>query len=227
MNWTKLKDWKTRMTEAGRDGVPSANVSHSILAWPTLGNYSTQEKQFLMDLAQRTVREVVRFGKLPDVAATAVEKRLTERKGCFVTLTLQGNLRGCIGHIIPQAPLYHAVMDNARNAATRDHRFSPVTNQELDGLDYEISVLTEPRPVEFHSPDELLEKLCPPHDGVVLRMGSRSATFLPQVWHQIPDQEQFLSRLAAKAGCAPSEWRRPGASVSVFRVEAFKDSELR
>jgi len=124
-----------------------------------------------------------------------------------VTLTENGELRGCIGHILPQESLYQAVEDNARNAATRDPRFPPVQPGEAGKIKIEISVLTEPQPLRFSSPEDLLNKLKPDEDGVVLQIGSRGATFLPQVWEQIPDKVEFLNHLSEKAGCAPNDWR--------------------
>ena len=146
-------------------------------------------------------------------------------KGCFVTLTEHGRLRGCVGHIQPQEPLYKAVMDNTLNAAKRDPRFKSVRPDELDQVEIEISVLTVPEPLAFNSPEDLLAKLQPHRDGVVLQMDNRSATYLPQVWEEIPDKTRFLDSLAQKAGAAASDWRAPGTQVFIYRVESFKESE--
>ena len=189
--------------------------------------YSKEEKDFLMDLAKKTVQAVVTTGKLPVVNEKTVPTKLTATKGCFVTLTKGGKLRGCIGHIIPLDPLFKAVMDNARSAAIYDQRFPRVEAGELGELQFEVSILTEPKPLEFSSPEDLLNKLRPRIDGVVLKVSGRSATFLPQVWEQVPNKVEFLNHLAAKAGAAPSDWREPGTSVSTYQVEAFKESELK
>jgi AmmeMemoRadiSam system protein A len=152
---------------------------------------------------------------------------LTEVKGCFVTLKLQGRLRGCIGHLEPQEPLYRAVMENARDAALRDHRFEPLEAPELSEVGIEISVLTTAQPLAFVSSAELLRQLCPHRDGVVLKLAARrSATFLPQVWEQISDKVEFLDRLAVKAGGEASDWREPGTKVSIYQVEAFSESDF-
>jgi AMMECR1 domain-containing protein len=85
-------------------------------------------------------------------------------------------------------------------------------------------VLTLPKRLKFHGPDELLQKLRPGTDGVILRLGSRQGLFLPQVWEQIPDKQEFLSRLAEdKAGLAPSAWKQSDAKILVFQVEAFQE----
>jgi len=141
-------------------------------------------------------------------------------------LTKRGQLRGCIGHIFPQEELYRAVMDNARNAALRDPRFTPVQPDELDKIEIEVSVLTVPEPLAFSSPDDLLNKLRPHRDGVVLQIGGRGATYLPQVWEQIPDKVHFMDSLAEKAGLAPDAWRGRDTKVLIYHVEAFKESEM-
>jgi hypothetical protein len=191
----------------------------------TAAPFTAEERKFLLDLARKTLKSVTAGGGLPKPKADAVPARLKEAKGCFVTLTKNGQLRGCIGNILPAGPLYEAVMENAQNAARRDFRFAPVTPDELDKIHIEISVLTEPQPLEFKSPEDLLNKLQPQKDGVVLKIGLRSATFLPQVWEQLPDKVQFLSHLAQKAGCEPGAWRGKDVSVSVYQVEAFAESK--
>ena len=109
-------------------------------------------------------------------------------------------------------------------AALRDPPFSPVRPDEVAGIKIEISVLTEPQPLAFTSPDDLLGKLQPHQDGVVLRIGERGATFLPQVWEQIPDKVRFLEHLSEKAGCAPDAWRGRETSVSIYHVECFEEN---
>ena len=187
--------------------------------------YTAVERRFLLELARQTVREVVATGKLPAVATDTLASKFTTKKGCFVTLTERGALRGCIGHIVAQEPLVQAVVDNARNAALRDPRFPPVAAEEVARLEIEISVLTEPLPLFFSSPADLLRKLQPGKDGVVLQIGGRGATYLPQVWEQIPDKVEFLNSLAEKAGCDASAWRGSGVTVSIYHVESFKESD--
>jgi AmmeMemoRadiSam system protein A len=105
----------------------------------------------------------------------------------------------------------------------RDPRFRPVLRDELDGLRIEISVLNKPRAVPFSSSDDLLAKLRPHKDGVVLQIGRRCATYLPQVWSQIPDKLEFLDNLSEKAAGDRSAWRNPGTTVAVYQVESFQD----
>ena len=124
-------------------------------------------------------------------------------------------------------PLHQAVADNARNAALRDPRFPAVEPGELDKIRIEISVLTEPQPLAFSSPEDLLSKLHPNEDGVLLHIGPRTATFLPQVWAQLPDKVEFLNHLSQKAGCESSAWRGKDVSVSIYHVECFEEEHAR
>ena len=98
---------------------------------------------------------------------------------------------------------------------------------ELDQIKIEISVLTDPQPLPFSSPEDLLSKLRPNEDGVLLHIGPRTATFLPQVWAQIPDKVEFLNHLSQKAGCETSAWRGKDVSVSIYHVECFEEEHAR
>ena len=204
-------------------------VGYSAIAFyePVPQTYGDSEKRFLLNLARTTLAHVATNPDWlgPKLSVKDVPPKLAETKACFVTLTERGELRGCVGHIFPQEPLYQAIEDNARNAATRDPRFLRVLPDEVDKIKIEISVLTEPQPLRFNSPEDLFGKLQPYADGVVLKIGSRGATFLPQVWEQIPDKVEFLNRLSEKAGCEPSAWRGKDTSISIYHVEAFNESE--
>ena len=101
-----------------------------------------------------------------------------------------------------------------------------MTPDEVALLQIEISVLTEPQPLAFRTPADLLEKLQPQRDGVVLQIGAQRATFLPQVWEQLPDKTEFLSHLARKAGAGAGDWRGHDVRVSTYRVEHFTEPEL-
>ena len=188
--------------------------------------YAMPERRFMLGLARQTLASAVSNQPLPEVASGELVSGLTQKRACFVTLTDSTGLRGCIGHILPREPLYRAVMESARSAALRDPRFPPVQPEEVGRLRIEISVLTEPQPLLFGLPEELLEQLQPGEHGVLLRIGHRSATFLPQVWEHVPDKIQFLERLCEKAGCDSSAWQRTGAAVSVYRAECFEEPEV-
>jgi hypothetical protein len=233
MHLARKKGWKPQLLDYRNSGDTagdkSAVVGYSAIAFyePAPQNIEAKERKFLLDLARQTLSCVATN---PDSSGPAVNPadlspKLSQPKGCFVTLTENGVLRGCIGNIVPHDALYKAVVDNTRNAATRDPRFLPVRPDELSKIKIEISVLTDPQPLTFSSPEDLLSKLEPGQDGVMLRIGPYGATFLPQVWEQLPDKVDFLNHLAQKAGCAPEDWRGSNVSVSIYHVEAFEAPE--
>jgi len=231
LHLARAKGWKPVLLDARNSGDTSGNhvrvVGYSAVAFyePVGENFGKAERKQLLEMARNTLTEVVNKRPAPKPALGELPAKLRDAKGCFVTLTERGELRGCIGYIFPNGPLAQAVVDNAESAALRDHRFLPVDSLELDSIEIEISVLTVPRPLLFNSPDELLAKLHPGVDGVVLKLGDRGATYLPQVWSQIPEKTAFLDTLSQKAGCAPGSWRQPGTSVMTYHVEHFKEGE--
>jgi AmmeMemoRadiSam system protein A len=176
---------------------------------------TTKERDTLLEMARKAVTAYPQ-GYSPDkVKLTPIMK---EKRGVFVSLHLGKELRGCVGYIVPIKKLYQAVIDNAVNAAYRDTRFQTSTKEELKKMTIEISVLTVPKEVEFSSPDELLKQL--DHSkGVILKKGPYGATFLPQVWEELPDKKEFLGNLCMKAGLMPDEWKT--CKVSFYTVECF------
>ena len=241
LHLAKLKGWKAQALDYRNSGDTSGDksrvVGYAAVAFiaadrqpaATVGpapaaGLGPVERRFLLDLARGTLRTVTAGGGLPTVRTDAVPPACQAPKGCFVTLTRDGQLRGCIGNIVPAGPLYQAVLENTRNAALSDPRFSPVSAHEEAKLHIEISVLTAPEPLAFASPEELLAKLQPREDGVVLRVGRHGATFLPQVWEQLPDKTQFLNQLSQKAGCPAGAWRGKDVTVSLYHAEAFEEA---
>jgi len=188
-----------------------------------------EKGQVLVRLARSTLME--KFGcPLPPREADQLRSALSDPVfqtpcGTFVTLKQQGQLRGCIGNLSASDPLAEGVRRNAVNAAFHDPRFSPLTARELDQVVIEVSVLTEPRPLEFSDPEDLLHKLRPNIDGVILRKGYASATFLPQVWEQLPQKEDFLGHLCLKAGLPRDAWKRSTLEVSTYQVQYFEEHE--
>ena len=152
-----------------------------------------------------------------------LSEAMEEKRGCFVTLHKKGNLRGCIGTIEPVRPLVDNVEENARNAAFRDPRFSALTLDELPDIDLEVSVLTTPQILSYKDAVELKNKLKPGLHGVILSRGRYSATFLPQVWEQLPDPESFLSHLCRKAGMDANCWQADDVTVKVYKAEYFSE----
>ncbi len=225
------KGWRARLLDYRNSGDTAGDkagvVGYSAIAFfaPPQQSFNASERKQLLILARRALKEAVSRSSPGAVKTNGWPAKFLESRGCFVTLTKAGELRGCIGHIFPQEPLAQAIQDNAQNAAIRDPRFPPIRQDELDQLEVEISVLSQPEPLAFNSPEDLLAKLQPGQDGVVLNVNGHTATFLPQVWEQLPEKVSFLNRLSQKAGGTPDDWRREGTQVLTYRVESFKDRE--
>ena len=181
------------------------------------------EIELLLNLARETLANIVVGSALPKPDVGSLSPRLIERRSCFATLRNRGELRGCVGNLVATKPLFEAVMDSVSGAARRDSRFQPVKVEELDIIRIEISILSDPVVMPSESPDVLLGMLQPGRHGVLLRIGDRTSTFLPKVWDDIPDKEEFLSRLCAKAGLAPQAWRSQDARIAVYEAEVIEE----
>ena len=184
--------------------------------------FSEEEKKFMMNLARRSISKCAQTGNLLRVDENDLpSEKLKEKQACFVTLRLDGSLRGCIGHIAHILPLYREIIENAVSAAFGDPRFHPVTEDEISKLDIEISVLTTPEKLAVSSPAEIVEKLHPGIDGVIIRRGHHNATFLPQVWDQFENIDEFLSALCQKAELPYDDWRKPGLEIETYQTEVI------
>jgi AmmeMemoRadiSam system protein A len=159
------------------------------------------------------------------VDLNAVSEILQRDGASFVTLTKHGQLRGCIGSLEPRRPLVLDVQENAAAAAFNDPRFPPVRLEELDDLRVEISVLSPPQPLSYDGPDDLIAKLRPGVDGVVIERGWNRATFLPQVWEKLPDPNQFLQHLCLKAYLPADAYCHPDLDVYTYGVEKFEEEQ--
>jgi AmmeMemoRadiSam system protein A len=146
---------------------------------------------------------------------------LDEPAATFVTLSLHGRLRGCIGSLEAHRSLYDDVTHNACAAAFGDPRFPPLTPDELPAVSIEVSVLTAPQPLQFSNEAEALSRLRPGIDGVIFQYGRRRATFLPQVWSQHPDPREFMALLKQKAGLPAGLWADV-VRLAVYQVEKFE-----
>ncbi len=175
-----------------------------------------QGKKILLKLARKTIINHFKKEKIIE----DIPKSLKEKRGIFVTLEKNNQLRGCIGNIYPVKSIYWGVIDNTLNAAFKDSRFSPVSEDEIQDLKIEISILTQQKKLEFKDADDLLKKLNNT-DGVIIKKGLYSATFLPQVWEDLPNKEEFLTHLCLKAGLDGDAWKEPGLEVFVYEVEKF------
>lgn len=158
----------------------------------------------LSKLARKTLRDFFKGKKfVPDENTKEIYK---DKKACFVTLTLDGNLRGCIGSLVAERELWKDVQENVVNAAIHDFRFSRLTEEELPKIKIEVSVLSLPKKIEYLNEKDLLLRVNPGR-GYILKNGMNSATFLPQVWEQIQDKVEFLEQLSLKAGLNRNTWK--------------------
>lgn len=156
------------------------------------------------------------------VPATTQADWLDQPGASFVTLTMNGQLRGCIGTLEAHQPLGQDVRHNALGAAFHDPRFAPLSAAEYDQVKIEVSVLEEPQPMTFTSEQDALSQLRPGQDGLILRSQGRRATFLPQVWEQLPQPAEFMAHLKRKAGLPASHWH--GVKLWRYGVQAFHEA---
>ena len=143
---------------------------------------------------------------------------LDELGACFVTLEKFGQLRGCIGSIIAHQPLIADLIKHSKDAAFNDYRFNPVTENELKDIKVSISILTEPKKIDFTDEEDLLSKMVPNIDGIIIKDGRYQAVYLPVVWEQLPDKREFLNSLKMKAGLLPNHFSK---TFEAYRFESI------
>ncbi|MEP6894549.1 MAG: AmmeMemoRadiSam system protein A [Chloroflexota bacterium] len=182
-----------------------------------------EEQQTLLRMAREAMEYGVRGKKLPALDEETLSKHLLEQGASFITLTIRGQLRGCIGGLEARQSLAKDVRDHAIAAALEDPRFPAVREDELNRIQIEVSRLTRPIPLEYQDAADLLSKLRPHVDGVILRDGFRRATFLPQVWEKILDPAEFMNNLCYKMGVNDKAWRIKHFEVLIYQVEEFHE----
>ena len=173
----------------------------------------------LRTLAREAIAHGLREGQPPRLDLARYPAALTEPRASFVTLHRAGELRGCTGSLEPDGPLVVGVARNAYRAAFEDPRFPPLAGWEVEGLEVSVSLLSPLEPIRAGSEAELLASLRPGVDGLVLREGRRTATFLPAVWESLPDPREFLHALERKAGLAAGHWS-PALRFERYRTES-------
>ncbi|MEX0717492.1 MAG: AmmeMemoRadiSam system protein A [Planctomycetaceae bacterium] len=181
---------------------------------------SDEERHLLLDVAEASIDQTLRGEPSGDarrndgrraefrfpLSSEDVPPALRDRLATFVTLRIGGDLRGCMGSLEAIEPLVENVARNAIAAAFRDPRFSPLTSAEFDLIDIHLSILSRPEPIEFADESELLSRVRPGIDGLILIEGDRRGTLLPAVWEQLSDPCEFVSTLKRKAGLASDHW---------------------
>lgn len=184
---------------------------------------SPDDRSTLMKIAREAIEAAASDRPRPALDLESLSPALRESRATFVTLNIDDDLRGCIGGLYANMPLAFDVQEHAIGAALYDPRFPPVSADEVHKVHIEISVLTPPETITFHSPNELLSLLRPNVDGVILTSGWRRATFLPQVWEKVSDPVRFLEMLSEKMGAPSEQWCMPDTEVMRYQVEVFAE----
>lgn len=182
-----------------------------------------QQGVLLLNLARKSIGEYLRTRHQLQPSHEGIDAPLLEWKACFVTLLLHGELRGCIGSLEPRESLLDNVAHNAVSAAFSDPRFSPVTADEFPLLHIDISVLGTPAVMNIQDEASLVRQLRPGVDGLILHApnGAR-ATFLPSVWEQLPDPQDFVMHLKRKAGLPANYWHE-GMRAERYEVQYLEE----
>ena len=173
----------------------------------------------LCRLARKTIEAYINGEKFEPDKAT--KEKYKEKKACFVTLSINGRLRGCVGCLEAKKELWKNVQENAIHAAFHDPRFMPLTKDELKEIKIEVSVLNVAKKLKFENEKDLLDKI-DTNMGIILKRNFNSATFLPQVWDQLPTFELFFSHLCQKAGMEPNCLSKI-PEVLTYQVEEYKE----
>jgi hypothetical protein len=211
--------------EMGRDRV--VGYGSFAFEYAASARLPDEERRLLFDLARQVVRQAAaNGGQAPNLNIDGrLAPTLTAQRATFVTLNIDGRLRGCRGSIVPHRSLLLDVADNAFKSGFGDPRFPPITAAELDQLTFHVSILSTPRRIAAASEAQLLAALNPDVDGLIIREGQHQALFLPSVWSQLPDPAQFLAHLRAKAGLPQGHW---SDSFHAFRftTESFGEEDF-
>jgi AmmeMemoRadiSam system protein A len=184
---------------------------------------SAEQQRQLLDIARRSIAEGNATNAPLQLQVDALQAELREPAAVFVTLTRNGELRGCVGSLRARDALAQAVANSAFNSAFLDRRFPPLGADELDAIRIEISVLSPMQDIPAESRDDLLRSLQPGIDGLVIEDKDRRATFLPKVWESLGSAELFVGQLMLKAGLSAGHWSR-NTRVQRYRTLTFADN---
>lgn len=238
MHIADIKGWGARLIDYKNSGDTGGDKNR-VVGYASIGfverkemsrtmkeTLSAQERKALLKLARSAIESKLLKGAKIERPETP-SSGLTKKGGCFVTLHKHGRLRGCIGTMEPVSSLVECVESNARNAAFHDPRFPPLGAKELSEIDIEVSILSVPEELPFEDGEDLKRQLEPLVHGVILSRGIHRSTFLPQVWKQLPDKEQFLEHLCLKGGMSPNAWQDPETRVEVYQAEVFGEEDIK
>jgi len=176
------------------------------------------EQQTCLLVARNSILHGLEYGSALDVETKNYTENLTQHLASFVTLHLQGQLRGCIGALEASQPLINDIAEHAYAAAFKDPRFPALSQNEFNNITLDISVLGKPEPIVFKNEQDLLKKIRPGVDGLILEHGYNRGTFLPSVWEQLPSVNDFFQHLKIKSGLPENWWQD---DVKISRYETF------
>ena len=183
--------------------------------------FNPELRKQLIALARESLAWGLQNGSAKPVQLKNYPAELQQQAACFVTLHENNQLRGCIGSLQAQRPLVEDVSENAFAAGFRDPRFAPLQADELEQLKLSISVLTPAQEMNFYSEQDLISQLKPGTDGLILQDGYHRATFLPSVWEQLPQPQEFLNQLKLKAGLSTHYWS-DNIRILRYHTESFE-----
>lgn len=182
--------------------------------------YTESEKQQLVNIARQSIEHGLRTGKPLEINIETLPAALKDKRATFVTLRKNGELRGCIGGLQAEHPLAIDTAKHAYAAAFQDTRFSPLTSNEIDQLEMSISILSPSQVIKFTDEEDLLKQIQPDIDGLIIEERFHRGVFLPSVWEQLPDKQQFFAHLKKKAGL-PQDYWSDHLKVSRFETESI------
>jgi len=180
-------------------------------------------KEYLLEIAKEAIESEFLSKDINKSLLLKKHPELKEEAAVFVTLTLNNELRGCIGSLKAHQSLLEDTIKNAKAAAFEDPRFLPLTKKEFEEVEVEVAVLTTPQELVYKDAKDLKEKIVPKRDGVVLKLGAKKATFLPQVWEQLPSFELFFEHLCKKAGIDRENCLVKHPTILVYQANKIKE----
>jgi hypothetical protein len=186
-----------------------------------MDSYTKAEGRILLDLIDKAIQFGLKTNKLLQLRLSDYTEKLQKKGASFITLELQGQLRGCIGTLRAYQPLVQDIAQNSYYAAFKDTRFSPLTSDEYGKLRKTLSILSVPTRIEFTSEEDLIKKLQPGLDGLILSDKGHEGTFLPSVWQELPEAKLFLEQLKLKAGFKKNYWSKT-LIVARYRVKVIE-----
>ena len=191
---------------------------------PVLHTMNKEDKKYLLKIARRAIQKYFQDEGIFQVEENELFQSLKEKKGTFVTLWKNNELRGCIGNLESEKPIYQSVIDNCLASALLDPRFTTLKSNELDDIKIEISILSELKKLSnFTNYDSFLKYLNKYKPGLLIKKGAHQATFLPQVWENLNSAQLFISHLCAKAGLEKDEWKKMDLEIYQYNAEVFKE----